>query len=140
MIIKNLQVKPLVFKLALFCTLLVLSNYACARTVHIGIVLDGTSKRETIPMEQIKQEIINLNQGEFDIDFPANKVINANWQLDKIRQAIKTLIQDKTIDLIITDGLLSSHEAAHFKSLSKPVIATMVADRKLQKITLQGRS
>jgi ABC-type uncharacterized transport system substrate-binding protein len=105
-----------------------------AKTIHIGIIKDGTNQREILALEQIKREIVNLNKGEFAIDFPTDKVINANWQLDKIRAGIKTLSQDKSIDLIITAGLLSSHEAAHFKVLRKPVIATMVADRELQKL------
>ena len=124
----------LVCKLLLVCILLTSTNSIVAKTFHIGIIKDGTNQREILPLAQIKQEIINLNKGEFAIDFPADKVINANWQLDKIRAGIKTLSQDESIDLIITAGLLSSHEAGHFKLLRTPVIATMVADRELQKL------
>ena len=132
--LKSQQIKPLVFKCVLLCCLFYFSNSINAKTIQIGIVSDGINQREILPFEQIKQEIINLNQGEFVIDFPADKSINADWKLDKIRAAITTLSQDKTVDLIITNGLLSSHEAAQFKSLSKPVIATVVADRELQKL------
>jgi outer membrane protein TolC/ABC-type uncharacterized transport system substrate-binding protein len=132
MMLKAQPTEILVFKLILLGFLFTFTNLIVAKTIHIGIISDGASQREILPFAQIKQEIINLNQGEFVIDFPADKSISANWQLDKIRAAIQTLSQDKTIDLIITDGLLSSHEAAHVTSLSKPVIATVVADRELQ--------
>jgi outer membrane protein TolC len=132
MILKIQLFKALVFKLTFLCFLSAFSSYTIARSINIGIVLDGTSKRESLPIEQIKQEIIKLNQGEFSIHFPAAKVINADWQLDKIRTAINTLNQDKSVDLIITQGLMASHEAAHFNGLNKPVIAPVIADRVLQ--------
>jgi len=132
--LKIQQTESPIVKLLLLCCLFTFSHSIVAKTIHIGIIKDGTNQREILPLEQIKREIINLNKGEFVIDFPADKVINANWQLDKIRAGIKKLSQDKSIDLIITAGLLSSHEAAHFKVLRKPVIATMVADRELQKL------
>jgi outer membrane protein TolC len=118
----------------IFFFLLTLSLTNQAKTIKIGIIVDGISKREILPIEQIKQEIKSLNRGEFAIEFPDEKVINADWQLDKIRSAIATLNNDKSIDLILTQGLLSSHEAGHFKSLKKPVIAPVVADRILQNL------
>lgn len=131
---KSQQIKPFFYKLALFCFLFVLSNITIAKTITIAIIIDGTNKKEVLPIQKIKQEIIALNQGEFNISFPAEKVINANWELNKIRAAITTLNQDKDVDLIITQGLISSHEAAHFNPLKKPVIAIVVADRHLQKL------
>lgn len=118
----------------IFFFLFTLSFTIQAKTIKIGIIVDGISKREILPIEQIKQEIISLNQGEFEIEFPEEKVLNGNWQLDKIRSAIATLHNDKNIELIITQGLLSSHEAGHFKSLKKPVIAPVIADRILQNL------
>jgi hypothetical protein len=55
------------FRIIIFYLLFVLSNNIYARTVNIGIIVDGTSKRELLPLAQIKQEIITLNQGEFSI-------------------------------------------------------------------------
>ncbi|MCF6250596.1 MAG: TolC family protein [Methylococcaceae bacterium] len=132
MILKALLTKSFFLKLTVVCFLCTFSHLIIAKTVHIGIIIDGTSKRQTVPIAQIKREIIKLNQGEFTVKFPANKVINAGWQLDKIRAAISTLNQDNSIDLIITQGLIASHEAAHFNTLNKPVIAPVIADRVLQ--------
>jgi len=134
MILKIQRFKYLFSKITFVCFLLAFSNYAPAKTINIGIVLDRTSKRESLPIEQIKKEIISLNQGEFNINFPIDKGINASWQRDKARAAIATLNQDNSVDLILTLGLLASHEAAHFNGLNKPVIAPVIADRVLQKI------
>jgi outer membrane protein TolC len=140
MILKIKQTKYLVFKLILFYFLSGFSNSIVAKTITIGIIVDGTNKKEILPIQQIKQEIITLNQGEFAISFPAEKVINAHWELNNIRAAIATLNADKNVDLIITQGLISSHEAAHFKHLKKPVIAIVIADRKLQNLPYKNGS
>ncbi len=103
-----------------------------AKTINIAMVFDGPMKREIAPLNLIKQEILTLSQNEFDVKFPAHLVLSGGWRLDSIYQAIAKLNQDKSVDLILTYGVLSSHIAAQFKSLSKPVIATIVADRVLQ--------
>ncbi|MEE9397661.1 MAG: TolC family protein [Methylococcales bacterium] len=119
----------------LVCSLLmVFSVVGYAKSFNIGMVLDGPMKRKILPINQIKQEIIAITKGEFDVRFPENKVINGQWQLDKIRSALSKLNQDDSVDLILTNGLLSSHEASKFGSLKKPVIATIVADRVLQEL------
>ncbi len=141
MILKTQQSKYLALKFILFYILLAFSSSIIAKSIKIGIIIDGNIKKEIVDIQKIKQEIITLNKGEFDISFPADKVINANWELKKIRAAITTLIQDKNVDLIIAQGLISSHEAAQFKHLKKPVLAIVVADRHLQKLPYKnGRS
>jgi hypothetical protein len=63
-------------------------------------------------LEQIKREIIAITKGEFEIHFPSDKLIDSHWQLDEICAAISKLNQDDSIDLVLTIGLLASHEAA----------------------------
>jgi len=103
-----------------------------AKTINIGLIFDGNKKIERLLIEEIKRETIKLNKGEFNIKFPSDKTITTNREIDDIQLAIKTLSHDKSVDIIITHGLLASNEAAHYKLLLKPVIATIVADRKVQ--------
>ena len=112
-----------------------------AQSINIGIVIDGPIKRELLQLERMQQEIQYLNSNEFQIHFPPGKLLNGNWQIADIRTAIKTLLADDEVDLIITNGLLASHEAAKITPLSKPVIAPIVADRILQELPYkEGKS
>lgn len=103
-----------------------------AKAINIGLIFDGNKKIERSLIEEIKKETIKLNAGEFNIQFPTDKAITTNREIDSILSAINTLSQDKSVDIIIAHGLLVSNEAAHYKELLKPVIATFVADRKVQ--------
>ena len=105
-----------------------------AQTVRIAIVLDGPVKREVLRSAQIKKEIKNLISGEFDIVFPQDKMLHGNWKVDRIKEVLQQLLDDPEVDLIIANGLLSSHQAAQFESLSKPVIAPVIVDRILQEL------
>lgn len=110
------------------------SSVHAADTFRIGIVLDGPIKRELLPFAQIKKEIQDLTSGEFNVSFPENKIRHGNWRVDGINQVLNESLNDPDIDLIITNGLLSSHQAAQIEKLSKPVIAPVVADRILQEL------
>lgn len=130
------MLNKLMTKTILFLILLVvfLPNTYSSQSVQIGIVLDGSVKRELLPLNQIKKEIKDLTAGEFNIEFPDDKVVDGGWTVDGIESAIKKLLDDPEIDIIITNGLLSSHKASQFKTLNKPVIAPVVADRILQEL------
>jgi len=128
-------------KLPVIFFLFFLPTISYAKSINIAFIFDGNSGIDSPHVEKIKHEIIKLNKGEFKINFPKDKVFYAGFQISKIKSAIKKLSNDKHIDLIITHGLLSSNEAAHTQHLSKPIIATVVADRKIQQFPYdKGRS
>ncbi|MCG8380234.1 MAG: TolC family protein [Proteobacteria bacterium] len=117
------------------------SHAYAEQIVQIGVVLDGPVKREFLPFEQIVKEIQDLTSGEFNILFPENKIKHGDWRVEGINKVLRDLLNDPEIDLIITNGLLSSHQAAQFEKLSKPVIASIVADRVLQELPyVDGKS
>ncbi len=103
-------------------------------TINIGIVLDGDIQREILPLQQIKKEITELIAGEFKIEFPESKLVHGDWKVSGIKAQLNNLLNDPDVDLIIANGLLSSHEASKIKNLKKPIIAPVVADRALQKL------
>ena len=49
-----------------------------------------------------------------------------------MRDALAKQLADPGVDIVITTGLISSHEAARIPNLPKPVIASIVADMRLQ--------
>jgi outer membrane protein TolC len=121
----------------LLFTLLSFSLQA-AQTVNIAVLYDGPIKREVLSFEQIKKEIIDLNGREFNIQFPEQYRRNGNWNTVGIRRELKALLNEPNVDIIIANGLLSSHQAALLDNLKKPVIAPVVADRILQNLPYQN--
>ena len=127
----------------LLCVGLALVHYQAQsiEEIQIAILLDGEVKREIISLQQIKREIVDLTAGEFNVVFPEDKIIHGQWQVNKIRNALMKLLDDPTVDIIIANGLLSSHEASKIKNLNKPVLAPVVADRVLQQLPyINGKS
>jgi len=119
-------------KLSIALSLFLLTFLCHAKTVTIGFIFDGQTGGDRPLVEEIKREIIKINTGEFNVNFPKDKELATSWKIKNVKSAINILSNDKTIDLIITHSLLASNEAAQYKHLKKPVIATLVADRKIQ--------
>ncbi len=105
-----------------------------AKSINIGIIIDGPMERQMLPLSAIKQEMTELTRDEFTVQFPEDKVIDGGWTLAGIQSAIEQLMNDPSVDLILANGLLASHQAAKNKILAKPVIATVIADRVVQEL------
>ena len=103
-----------------------------AADVVIGIVEDGPLPRPIIPLGTLEAEILDLVGAEFDVSMPEDKRIDGGWTLAGVRDALARQLADPDVDIVITTGLVSSHEAARLSNLPKPVIASIVADMQLQ--------
>jgi outer membrane protein TolC len=99
---------------------------------RIGVIQDGPWMRFNEAVDFMKQEIISLNEAEYDISFPEKDFIHGNWTVEKIDAALDKLLDAPDVDMIITLGYVGSHRAAQRKNLKKPVIAPMLIDAKLQ--------
>jgi outer membrane protein TolC len=105
----------------------------------IGIVLDVSAQpRVKESIHQLEQEIITLLKGDRSIQF-VTKELDGAWTMTGVRHALDRCLEDRQIDLIITFGLLVSHEAASRKSLAKPVIAPFIVDDKMQNIPMNDK-
>lgn len=114
---------------------------ALASPVRIGFVVDGPWAALEQFLATAKKEIVALNQGEFDVRFPPEKTIEADWDVVAIEQAVDSLLGDPDVDVVITVGVVASHAAATRPRLAKPVIAPFIADRRLQNLPYRdGRS
>jgi hypothetical protein len=69
--------------LTIFISLLTLLVFAAPcfakKQVNIGIVLDGPWARFQENVEVIRQEIVELTEGEFEVAFPDSMQVHGNW-------------------------------------------------------------
>ena len=120
--------------LSIILGLVFFSNILYAQTeLRIGICLDADSYEHNQLSDHFKTEIKALNLARSNVSF---KELNADWDKSKAGQNIQDLMQDSTIDLIVTIGYISSNEIAKLKSFPKPAIATNILDGDLQGIEL----
>ena len=115
----------------IFLSLLFWVTQGSAQTV-IGVVQDGPQSRPVVSLPLLESEIRSLIGDEFDVRLPSSKRLDGNWSRQGIRTAIQVLLDDPEVDMIIATGFIASNEAAQIESLSKPVIAAIVADAQLQ--------
>lgn len=105
--------------------------------VQIGIILDGYWERNDAVLNLVQKEISALTLGEFDVRFPEEKRIQANWDVAGIESALDKLLNDPQVDMIITLGVIASHYVAARENLPKPVISPFILDIKLQGLPLE---
>lgn len=118
--------------LALFCM-----QPLSAETV-IALLGDGPAARELLPVPVLEQELDTLLGDEFTVRLPLDKRFDGAWKLTGIRAAIERALRDPGVDLLICLGIVSCNELAHWPDLSKPVIAPIVADARLQDFPRAG--
>ena len=104
------------------------------REVIVGLLMDGPNKRDILPWDLLKKEIDDLMGKDFSVQFPDSKQRDGGWTLTGVRQALNKLLVDTEVDVVITMGLFSSHEASKVANLNKPVIAPYIAEVELQDI------
>ncbi|VVS95002.1 TolC family protein [Desulfoluna spongiiphila] len=123
-------------------TLLTLASSAVAVTglpvARIGIVTDGPWARYPDSLELFKQEIITLAEGEFDIRFPSNRILDGGWNAGAVTAALDTLLEAPDVDLVVALGVVASNEACLRNELKKPVIAPFIVDDRLQRLPFKG--
>ncbi len=137
-------IKHLLFLLVIFIGFFVLSppSLSIANSlplVRIGVLYDGPHSDlglgKFIRQGTIQKEILSLTQGEFNVQFPKKFQIHGGWSAKKVDRALTALIQEPTVDMILTLGLLSTNAALQRNGFSKPVIAPFVIDAELQGVS-----
>ncbi len=111
---------------------------AVAKPISIGVILDGPWTGNDPLLELFKTEIAALTSGEFDVRFPTDKTLTADWTMSGVRRAADNLLHSPEVDLILAVGVLTSHDMALRGPLSKPVIAAFTVDRDIQDFPLQN--
>ena len=116
------------------------SRAAQAPVVRIGIVIDGPWERNEEVFEVFQQEILELTRGEFEVLFPPEKTIVADWTIEGVGEGLDTLFADPDVDLVMALGVLASDTACRRPVLEKPVLAPFVIDGRVQSLPLANGS
>ncbi len=117
--------------LAIF--LFVTSTNSLARTVRIGTVFDGPTREKQL-YEAIMHETKSLMAEEFDLSFPSRYQLQGSWTQKSVQLSLNKLLRAKEVDVIVTLGLLSCHEACRRRKLAKPVIAPTIVEGTLPEL------
>ena len=100
---------------------------AFAKIVRIGTVTDGPT-RDRLLLDAIHDETVSLLSDEFQVSFPSQHQLQGKWTKASVKSALNKLLAAKDVDLIITMGLLSCHEACQRRRLTKPVFAPTIVE------------
>lgn len=102
--------------------------------VRIGMAIDGPWERNQEIGQLFQQEILALAEGEFDVRFPEDKTIVADWTVEGVARAVDALLVDRDVDLILALGILSSQNICTRGNLPKPCIAPTVLHAIVQQL------
>jgi len=102
--------------------------------VRVGFVLDGPSHENDVLLSLFQGELTQLLQSEFDVRFPPDATLVADYSSGGVRAANDQLLGDPSVDLFVTLGALASVDACRRETLAKPVIAPFVIDAEAQRI------
>jgi len=116
-------------------TLLFSSNLLAQKTLTIGVSKDANTKEFQQFSKLLNLEISGLTKAKYSIQF---KELNADWKPDEIYQNNVKLMNDPTVDIVVTLGYISSTEISKSANFAKPVIAANILDKDLQKLPLKS--
>jgi len=124
--------------LAAWLLVLLVAIPAAAQPLRIGVVLDGPWTGNEPLLELFKSEILALTSGEFEVAFPADKVVTGDWTMASVKQAADRLYSDPEVELLLAIGVLTSHDLAHRGPLPKPTVAPFTVDPAVQNYPLEN--
>lgn len=113
-------------------------GFAQSRLVRVAVVTDGPMAREVFPAASIEREVANVAGTDVQIVLPTSKRFTGDGSLAGVDAALERALRDSEVDVVLTLGILSSHQAAHRAALPKTVIAPVVIDPVLQGFPLSG--
>jgi outer membrane protein TolC len=105
--------------------------------VRIGVLLDGPSGFNQQSIEVLKAEIQGLLEEEYEVVFPPDRQLVADWTASGVRRNLGILLDDPDLDQVVAFGIMSSSDMARRGPLSKPSHAGLVFDPVLQRIPFE---
>ena len=125
-------------QLAALACLFVFLAAAQQPTVRIGIVLDGPSDQNDRLQRIFETEIAVLLEDEFDVQFPPQKRLVADWTAAGVQGVVDRLLSDPDVDHVVTLGILGSNDVCRRGPLPKPAFAAIVVDPEIQGVPLES--
>ncbi len=113
---------------------------AAPPVARVGVVVDGQSEFYRELGEAFRKEVEALNAGQFEIVIDREKSVVCQFDAPCVAAAIKKLLRDPDLDLVVGHGFLASSELLTYKTLDKAAIAPFVIDPEAQGLPIdQGR-
>jgi len=109
-------------------------------TIEIGIVHDGLVENSGRFLENLNNEIISLLGSKYTIQIPVDKILDANWSADKAAAYYDQLNEDRSVDVILGFGVLSSSVIARNKTFPKPVILTGIINPEIYNLAPKNQA
>jgi len=100
--------------------------------VRVGVAVDGPWEGNSWIRSMTIEETRLLTDGEFEVLFPDEIYLIGDWTYETAQRNVAKLIDDPSVDLVITWGQLVSHAVCCYVDLPKPVVAPVIVDRQLQ--------
>ncbi len=114
--------------------------------VRIGVVLDGPQppgsgrvvlQRRDELLQTVREQTVALTRRQFDVRFPDDKQVAADWTRAGIRRAVDRLLADPEVDVVVSVGPFCTNELVRRTDLPKPVIASWALDIQAQGLPLE---
>ncbi|MCH2108391.1 MAG: TolC family protein [Polyangiaceae bacterium] len=102
------------------------------KTTRIGVIVDGKSEYYQRLGESFQREAVALTSNEFDVQVNPENVIECDFTKKCVDDAIRRLLNDPQVDIIVAHGFIASNELAHRKTLKKPALAPFLIDPRAQ--------
>ena len=119
-------------------TLLCVAAPVSARTVRVGVLIDGPSAREGITADALEHAATAVYGDGLTLTVAPQARLNGNWSASALNAALDRLEADPQVDVVVTLGFAASHLIAHRAQLAKPTIAASVLDPVLQTFPLKA--
>jgi outer membrane protein TolC/ABC-type uncharacterized transport system substrate-binding protein len=104
--------------------------------VRIGILLDGDSEVSTILTREFQTTLREFFKVGADVR--SETIYTGDWTPGGIRENVDRVLSDRSVDIVVALGPLSSQEICLRKELRKPVIAGVIIDADWQNLPRKG--
>ncbi len=101
-------------------------------TVDVSVLVDGPWQSNDTVVALVMEEILALTRGEFDVRFPEDKRVTAEWTGKSVEAGLEAMLADPEVDVVLAMGTIASHLAANHEGLDKPVFAPFVLDPEIE--------
>ena len=88
--------------------------------------------------DSLRQEISRILEVDYTVEMPAELDQTADGSVESVQAALKNLLGNKRVDLIVATGPLGSLEASRLPDLAHPVIGSWVLDTKVQQVPFKN--
>jgi len=110
------------------------------KAVTIGIVHDGLAISLDTFLENLNNELLTLLGSKYNVQIPADKILDADWSAKNASVCYNRLNQDSQVDIILGFGVLSSSVIAQEKTFPKPVIVLGIINPEIYHIASVSQS